>query len=613
MYNNNINNRKRDINMVEISKEILEKYGIYKTRKVEETEKEKLLKIKKEIEKIIEIPIERLYLINESAWGKEAKNAQYSICVLVDKRYKDLDEKRELLVEYCEKKKIVIYFWSLCQFEKRKDTPTEHDYYIDKYGIKIYDSGKETEINEKVETTEYAANMGYYRMMRTYIQGGNPDYLMADLVRIYTLKIGYATIGKKGELNRDCDFAKMISKDERAIEIIDRYLLQTDEREKNKILEEFEKYLKTVRQVKFPMKIKYKPTMNVYEKLLKVKEKNGTLDIKTLTKEDLYIMYIIQGVDTFKIADLYGVDNKKISGKRNNWNIRLIERAFIDDKNIINRAMESIGEENEKYAYAFFKRTGIMNFEKCILPILEYMADDNVYLLKEFWKFTEGEKGKIEKYILKDSKDSYYRASMCMDLLVQNDLVEEVDFKQYRINKNGKELLGYCYRNNINELNIPIMSEILGSVEYYGLYYEEGYPTEIDNEILNEVNENVQMDSNEDFEGSLVVEEKEDYFEEIDDPELARMRIEEQAANLQEIEYECKTGEKIKNRKNRKEKPVKVDFGRINEVKSKFGRKCEEIIYQHEVDMLKAVGRRDLADKVIWVSKEIGDWRWCWI
>lgn len=128
--------------MVEISKEILKEYGIYETRKLKENEEAMLLKIKKEIEKIINIPVERVYIINEAAWGKEPEKAQYSICVLVDKRLKDLKEKRELLIPYAEKRKIEILFWTLCQFEKRKNVPTEEEYYISRYGIKVYDSGK---------------------------------------------------------------------------------------------------------------------------------------------------------------------------------------------------------------------------------------------------------------------------------------------------------------------------------------------------------------------------------------------------------------------------------------------------------------------------------------
>lgn len=155
--------------MVEINEQILEAYGIYKTRNLENKEKENLLKIKKEIEKVINIAVERLYVINESAWGKELENAQLNICVLVDKRYKDIKEAREKLVKYAEEKDIAIMFWTLCQFEIRKNMTTEKDYYIERYGIKVYDSGKKTEINENLQVSRYAEFMDAYRFVRKLI------------------------------------------------------------------------------------------------------------------------------------------------------------------------------------------------------------------------------------------------------------------------------------------------------------------------------------------------------------------------------------------------------------------------------------------------------------
>lgn len=253
--------------MVEIKEEILKEYGIYKTRKLKENEEESLLKIKKEIEKIIKIPIERLYIINGAAWGKEPKKEQYSICILVDKRLKDIEEERNLLKTYAVDKKIEILFWTLCQFEKRKNVPTEEEYYINRYGIKVYDSRKIPEINENV-TSEYAAHMNYCRQFRSYIHY-NPDYWMGELIRVYTLKIGYAVIGRNANLIRDCNFAKLVSKDEKGIEIIDRYLEQKEDKEKSKVVDEFEKYLNSIKQVKFQMKLEEKPTMKVYERLLK--------------------------------------------------------------------------------------------------------------------------------------------------------------------------------------------------------------------------------------------------------------------------------------------------------------------------------------------------------
>lgn len=465
--------------MTEIKEEILKRYGIYQKRQLKENEKRQLLKVKQEIEKIIQIPVEKLYLIEESAWGKEPEKSVYTICVLIDKRSKDLKEKEDLLDFYAENRKIRIALRALCQFEKRKSIPTEKDYYIYQYGIKIYDSGKNSEINEILGATQYGAYMEYTRQFQNFLHY-NVDYWMNEMVRVYTLKMGYALISPNADLERDCNFAKLITKDKKIISMIDSYLEQTEKKEKEKILDQFEKYVNNLKQVKFSAKLEEKPTMKVYEKLLKRKQIQGTLDIKTLTKDDLYTMYIIQDIDTSLIAELYGVENKKIGEKRNSWQIKRREAAFTNTDEIIKKTIESAEMQSSSYAYALLKKSGIMGFEKCTLPILKYMLDNEVYLLKEFWKFTKNEKSKEEKLIFGDTKYSYCKASMAVELLLQNNLIKEVDFKQYQITKEGKELVWYCIQNDIEEITIPIINKKFKNVQYYDLYYIEDYPTDIE-------------------------------------------------------------------------------------------------------------------------------------
>lgn len=445
--------------------------------------------------------------------------------------------------------------------------------------------------------------MENYRTLRSYIQG-NPDYLMNELVRIYTLKIGYAAIGHKAKLQRDCEFVKQLSKDKKVNEIIDEYLKLSDKKEKTKLVEQFEEYLGKVKQVKFSMKLEEKPTMDVYGKLCKRKEKQGTLDIKTLTKEDLYIMYLIQEKNTFEIAKLYGVENKKISGKRDNWKIKLREKFFFDEDNIMQRMTQR--EENKEHTYVLLKDSGMMQFEKYLFPILEYMMDDEVYLLKEFWQFTEKEENQIESMMLNDKTTSYYKANMCIDLLLQNELVKEVDFKQYKITQKGKELIWYCYQKDIEKINIPIIYEKFGKVTYYSLYYSQECPTELQDIIEDKIQSILTETKIMESQGNLESEEKEK-AQSIESEIKEEVDLKKQAFNLKQIEYEEATGKKIATKKNSNRKIAKVDFNKINEAKTDFGRKCEEIVYNYEIEKLKQEGREDKAKEVIWVSKEIGD------
>lgn len=580
--------------MVNINKEILEKYGIYETRSLKENEEAKLLKMKKEIENVINTSIERLYLIGESAWGKDAENETYTICILVDKRYKDLNVIKEALEKYCILHEITAVIWTLCQFEKRKNAPTEDDYYIERYGIKVYDSGNSPNVNENIKYTKYAETMRNYKTICKYALK-TTDYMMASLVQIYTLKIGYSSIGRDIDLKRDCEFAKLVSNDQNVTKLIDGYLKETENDIKIKIVKEFEKYLDTVKQVKFPMKLEEKPTMDVYGKLLKEKEKNGTLDIKSLTREDLYIMYLIQDIDTHKIANLYEVEDRKISAKRDKWGIKLREKGLIDKENIIGDVIEKQNETGYKYTYALLKKIGILSFEDCALLILEYMTDGSVYLLREFWQFTNSKQEKIDEIISNRENSHYYKASLCMDLFLQNELIEEMDFKQYRITRKGKDLVKYCYRKDINYINIPVIYQYFKNVNYYDLYFADD-----------------------------CVENYEEYsmdFEEIDlkqydvvDSELNAQKdndnidIEKQVLNLKRIEY--KKDNELKSKVNRKKldiKPIKKNFIKLNEIKTEFGKKCEEIVYRYEIERLKKEGREDKSKEVVWSSKEEGD------
>lgn len=424
---------------------------------------------------------------------------------------------------------------------------------------------------------------------------------MTELIRIYTLKMGYATIGKTANLERDSHFAKLITDDEKVYQIIDNYLKQTQEDEKNKILEQFEEYIKSVKQVKFQMKLEEKPTMNVYEKLLRKKEKEGVLDIETLTKEDLYIMYLIQNRDTFEIAELYGVENKTISSKRTNWNIFLVEKSLIDEENIINNSIKHFNAKNPEYTYALLKKSGMMDFEKYLFQILEYMEDGNTYLLKEFWQFIKKEDTGIDEMLFNQKTNGYYKISMCVDLLLQNKLIEEVDFKQYKVTQQGKEMLWYCYRQNIEQMNIPIMYNFMKEIKYYDLYYTDKCPTEFEDMIWEEANKRNQAGEEkrkiEDSEQKVKKEKKE-------------ISIQEQVINLKQIEIIEAPKSSIKEKLQNKEKtvkPVKIDFNKMNEAKTDFGKKCEEIIYEYEKQRLRQEGREDEANKVIWASKEIGD------
>ena len=463
--------------MLELLKEkdILEYYGIYEKRELTDKEKNKYLKIKKEIQNLIQTPIERMYIVGENAWGK-VRNEEDIIYIALDKRIKDLNNKEKILKKYFKEKHIFFLLTSLCSYEKRKDIPTEQEYFIARYGIEIYNSGKDPSINENLKETEYAAAMLNFNRFRTYIGSS-----MKSLVRIYILKLGMPINKRKANFEKEIEIIKRISKDKKIIALLEEYQKSTDKNRKKEITNQFLDLLKATKQVKYEAKLKNKPTMEIYEKLLKEKNK---LDIKNLTKEELYIMYVIQKKRTNEIASLYGVERDKIDNKRNYYNIKSKESIIKPDtiKELIRR-----NNFYKKYTYAKLKNV-LLDFEKYIMPILNYMKDGETYLLKEFWKFCQKDKNSfLDSYISKNN-EAYYKAELCMDFLLQNELIKEVEYKQYKITPKGKNLLKRMCRCNIEKTNIPIISKYLPDFKYFELEYKEGYPTSIE-EISNKFKE----------------------------------------------------------------------------------------------------------------------------
>lgn len=452
------------------NKEILEYYGIYQKRELTDKEKNKYLKLKEEIQKSIETPIEKMYLVGQNAWGnlQDNKKSKDTIYIVLDKRFKDLEKEEQLLQKYSDEKNIRFLLTSLCWHEKRKNIPTEQEYFIVRYGIEIYNSGKEPSTNETIKGTQYAVMMSNLKSLKPYI--GTP---MESLVPIYILKLGMPINKRKSDFEKEIKIVKMISKDERAIELIDEYLKEKNKNKQKEISKEFEKIVKETKQVKYEAKLKNKPSMEIYEKLLKEK---GKLDIKNLTKEELYIMYVTQGKQTSEIADLYSVEIEKIDRKRKHFNIKLREHTISPEniEKLINKL-----NNYKKYTYATLKNM-ILSFEKCIIPILDYMKDGDTYLLREFWKFCKkDENSMLDNLVCKD-ENAYYKAELSVDFLIQNKLIKEVEYKQYKITSEGKKLLKHMWRYDIDKIDIPIISKYLPEFEYFGMEYKKGYPTSIE-------------------------------------------------------------------------------------------------------------------------------------
>lgn len=73
-----------------IDKKILEYVGVYKTKKPTQEKIDLALKVKKELTKLTNLNIERIYIMDKYAWGKNDKYP--SFCFLTDVRTKEIDK-----------------------------------------------------------------------------------------------------------------------------------------------------------------------------------------------------------------------------------------------------------------------------------------------------------------------------------------------------------------------------------------------------------------------------------------------------------------------------------------------------------------------------------------
>lgn len=318
-----------------------------------------------------------------------------------------------------------------------------------------------------------------------------------------------------------------------------------------------------------------KATMKVYESLLEEKERRGKLDIQTLTKEDLYIMYIIQKKQKFEISELYDVPDSKIASKLKSYKIKFFE--VVVSPEMIGEIIDITNKKgNERNTYALLKNM-ILDFEQMLMPIMKKMDDGKIHLLREFFDFADKNSFSIPKYFKNMDATLYYKASLCFDLLLQNELVKETDYKEYQITPKGKEFLEMLVVHHINKISIPILAQYLEDFKYFDLKFEIGYPEDIADVQIYESKENVV-------------------------PETSAA---EQYKKIEE--YIERSSTKANRKKKEAYKPIKLDFQEINVQKKEIGDFCEEMVFYKEKEMLNKVGRKDLAELVVWSSKELGD------
>ncbi len=91
--------------------------------------------------------------------------------------------------------------------------------------------------------------------------------------------------------------------------------------------------------------------------------------------------------------------------------------------------------------------------------------------LKEFWKFTYFEKTTEEIGMLGNIDGTWYRAALATNFLKNNGLIEEVEFKKYRITKLGRKLVTNNKYYNNKDIDIMYILEKVRKINLLGTDY----------------------------------------------------------------------------------------------------------------------------------------------
>lgn len=595
-----------------IPESVLAYYGIYPTER-----RTLPVKVKDECKKIVEhvrtqVEAEQIYLYGSILYKNKGRKAKYEIFFIVDTHLLDLDYLykvcKQLQSSYPQKDiDITFKATTLAAFEKRNQLVTEEEYYIKKYGVEIFNSGKELKILPKNIPLKYQLLMEHYRYLKKYVN--YIDQILPVLVKIYIQKKGYLDpdYGYDDIANYKPFIAEVIQDDD-TVKVIDKLLDSKVSRDdKKKICYEFENYVKKMKAVK-PNKVKIakqigmptkkvkKETLKIeglklikYKAFIKEKKKTGALDWSQIRKTDLYELYIEEKVPIHFIALLYEVEDKQVKEQLKKWNI-CYTQTIISNPEFMQEILDK-DELNDRYDFLeeFLRRKmGIPKFKDLVLPILELLKTQKVYPISEIWKLTENKdyiplEEELRFCIAKKKPMLYYRANWCLNILLRAQLIKEIDHRFYQITNRGLEFYTFCQEEKIDTITIKMLQN---------RYADYKVETEI------------KKSSKKIKYQSYRLPEDANKIEKIDVQKVMRKIVE-----IEEVSFKKKSEKKKTNQAQKVKRKVvtKVDHLEINKNKKLLGDKCEEIIYEREKHLLEELGRKDLAEKVIWVARDVGD------
>lgn len=576
-----------------IDRNILELYKIRCIHPATAKDKEITSKLLQFIPKELGQDVFKIYLYGDRAYGY--KNSRtHEFAVILDVTRKQIDEivadKKDALENMLstDQKSISLAFISACDFEKCKERTTDFDYYVDTYGILLYDSHQTPKIKEGTRHYASAALQNYKRI--DYFDKDQRYILLPYLLHIYIAKKGYMFPIQASSQSVVYTMLQYMTVEPQVKEAI-KCIQETDDLSlKIQTYNDLETYIFDMKYTTTLKVTEDIDTMHVYEKLMFQKRKEGTLSLSDLTKEQLYIMYVIQKHVPYRIAELYDVPISKIHYRKNKWGILMMQTTvsymdILDVTNEIHKDDTSL-EKIDFLDFPYFAPQAMM------LDILRVLGDDKEHLLKEFWKFSDKNIKDEERYIYKLNEITYPRVNIAIDFMKRSGIVINTGYFQYMITQRGKEILEFAKKNQLKEISLTLLEKYFHDFHFVkymqDIHIDEPLSYEI--EILRNAKVDAVIPSSVSSQDVPVMAPPDLNWEELEEIPFSQLPI------------------KVKG--SAKKTPVtgrKVNYHKANSQKILNGEKIEEIVYFYEKNRLMQENQPDLAEQVVWVSKEKGD------
>ena len=170
---------------------------------------------------------------------------------------------------------------------------------------------------------------------------------------------------------------------------------------------------------------------------------------KTLSKEELYMLYVEEKMSDLQIATKYNMEAEQIKNMRKRFSININQR-FLADLDEIEKMYKKL-KYTDEIEEILQEYVGIPKISDLYIPILEILKDNNPHNAKEMWKLANKNYEIKEKEIPicgdKENPTLYYRINWALYKMLKEKTIEKENTREYRITEKGIKKLSRETKN----------------------------------------------------------------------------------------------------------------------------------------------------------------------